>query len=303
MESPPLRDPTLQFHVSSYSTFELVSRVRLSYQQILDPRVLYIIYERASTTVTNFFIGASGNSFLSGVFVLPIGNSICSTTHVVQCSQWVTILHCHTNCKQCFLHAVGVLRKCVQKRGGTAGVLNQRASEGGERERTDYAGPRIAQGHGPPTQRTQTDADTGRRNKRKYMYIYVSKYLIKTLQPAMGHGLDTSGQRTANRPANRCRCLFASIHKKGSRSEVLPDALGRSSKQREPPRNLHRKLWSRKGREIRERSVRNQFGSASSSLCEIPSSSSSSSFYSSRRSRSAFNSYLPYLTASILLGT
>ena len=119
----------------------------------------------------------------------------------------------------------------------------------------------------------------------------------------MGHGLDTSGQRTANRPANRCRCLFASIHKKGSRSEVLPDALGRSSKQREPPRNLHRKLWSKKGREIRVRSVRNQFGSTSSSLREISSSSSSSSFYSSRRSRSAFNSYLPYLTASILLGT
>ena len=159
------------------------------------------------------------------------------------------------------------------------------------------------QGHGPSTQRTRIDADTGRRNKRKYMYIYVSKYLIKTLQPAMGHGLDTSGQRTANRPANRCRCLFASIHKKGSRSEVLPDALGRSSKQREPPRNLHRKLWSRKGRENRERSVRNQFGSTSSSQREILSSSSSSSFYSSRRSRSAFNSYLPYLTASILLGT
>ena len=36
-----------------------------------------------STNVAIFFIGASGNSFLDGVFVLPIGNSTHSTTHVV----------------------------------------------------------------------------------------------------------------------------------------------------------------------------------------------------------------------------
>ena len=36
-----------------------------------------------SINVAIFFIGASGTSFLGGVFVLPIGNSTCSTTHVV----------------------------------------------------------------------------------------------------------------------------------------------------------------------------------------------------------------------------
>ena len=39
---------------------------------------------KGSTNMTIFFIAASENSFLIGVFVLPIGNSTCSTTHVVQ---------------------------------------------------------------------------------------------------------------------------------------------------------------------------------------------------------------------------
>ena len=39
--------------------------------------------------------------------------------------------------------AVGLIRDCGGKRGGTTGVLNQRASEEGERERTGYARPKI----------------------------------------------------------------------------------------------------------------------------------------------------------------
>ena len=36
-------------------------------------------------------------------------------------------------------HVVAIFCDCVGKRGGTTGVLNQRASEDGERERTGYA--------------------------------------------------------------------------------------------------------------------------------------------------------------------
>ena len=41
------------------------------------------------------------------------------------------------------LNVVGLIRNCVEKRGGTTGVLNQRASEKGERERTGYVRPEI----------------------------------------------------------------------------------------------------------------------------------------------------------------
>ena len=46
----------------------------------------YIKVER-STNVVIFFIGRSRNTLFSGVFILPIGNSACSTTHVV--SEWL----------------------------------------------------------------------------------------------------------------------------------------------------------------------------------------------------------------------
>ena len=54
----------------------------------------------------------------------------------------------------------------------------------------------------------------------------------------MGHMLDTSEQRTANieQAGEQMPMPVRFDAQKGSRSEVLPDALGRSSKQREPPR-------------------------------------------------------------------
>ena len=60
--------------------------------------------------------------------------------------------------------------------------------------------------------------------------------------------------------------------------------------------NLHRKAMEQKGEGEQREKLRNRFGSTSSSPREIPSSSSASSFYRSRRSRSAFNADLPYLT-------
>ena len=59
-----------------------------------------------------------------------------------------------------------------------------------------------------------------------------------------GHGLDTSEQRTGRRTdADACSLRHT---QKESRSEVLPDALGRSSKQREPPRNPAQKAMEQK---------------------------------------------------------
>ena len=39
-----------------------------------------------SNNVEILFIGTSRNSFFGGVFLLPIGNSTCSTTRVMSCS-------------------------------------------------------------------------------------------------------------------------------------------------------------------------------------------------------------------------
>ena len=38
--------------------------------------------DEASLDVAILFIGARRNSFFHGVFIFPIGNSTCSTTHV-----------------------------------------------------------------------------------------------------------------------------------------------------------------------------------------------------------------------------
>ena len=131
-------------------------------------------------------------------------------------------------------------------------------------------------------------------------YIYINKR-ISDQDATTRDGAQARYKRTSRRTdADACSL-------RRTKGEQVGGAAGRTRAFLETARASSKtctgKLWSRKGRENRERSVRNQFGSTSSSLREIPSSSSSSSFYSSRRSRSAFNSYLPYLTASILLGT
>ena len=127
------------------------------------------------------------------------------------------------------------------------------------------------------------------------MYIYVSKYLIKTLQPEIGHRLDTSGQRTANGPANRCRCLFASMHERGAGRRCCRTRSGGPRSSASLLETLHRSYGAgnRKQREKRPEAARQHFVL---STRDPLSSSSSSSFYSSRTSRSALNAYLPYLT-------
>ena len=108
----------------------------------------------------------------------------------------------------------------------------------------------------------------------------------------MGHRLDVSEQGGEQMPMP-VRC-------DARKGKQVGGAAGRTRAFLETARASSKtctgKLWSRKGRENRERSVRNRFGSTSSSPREILSSSSSSFFYSLRRSRSALNAYLPYPT-------
>ena len=58
----------------------------------------------------------------------------------------------------------GITQVRVETRRDRRG-LELKSKRGWRKERTDYAGPRIAQGHGPSTQRTQTDADTSKRKQ------------------------------------------------------------------------------------------------------------------------------------------
>ena len=76
-----------------------------------------------STNLAMFFIGVSGNSFFSGVFVLPIGNLTCSDTYAV--SRPMSILHYDTHCKQCFSHILVNITVCFHQREGE----NKDASE------------------------------------------------------------------------------------------------------------------------------------------------------------------------------
>ena len=109
----------------------------------------------------------------------------------------------------------------------------------------------------------------------------------------MGHRLDASEQGGEQMPMPvRCDARKGEAGRRCCRTH---SGVPRNSKSL--LENLHRKaMEQKKGRENRERSVRNRFGSTSSSPREILSSSSFSFFYSLRRSRSALNAYLPYPT-------
>ena len=81
------------------------------------------------------------------------------------------------------------------------------------------------QGHGPSTQKKRAYTDT---EICECMNILTNN----KQQTIINNG--ARGRLQPNRPANRCRCMFVNEHKRG-RSEVLPEAHGHSSEQREPP--------------------------------------------------------------------
>ena len=73
-----------------------------------------------------------------------------------------------------------------------------------------------------------------------------------------GHRIDAGEQRTGRRTdADACSLRPT---QKGNRAEVLPDALGRSSKTaRASSKPCTEKLWSKKQREKRPKSVQQHF--------------------------------------------
>ena len=87
------------------------------------------------------------------------------------------------------------------------------------------------------------------------------------------------------------------LRAKGDTTEVLPEAHGRSSKQREPPENLQRRAMENEQR----RSVRFRFDSTSSSLMPPPLSPRLPLFYSFKKGAVFLINYLP--TESNYLGS
>ena len=96
------------------------------------------------------------------------------------------------------------------------------------------------QGHGPSTQRTRIDADTGRR-KQMNIYIYMSKYLIKKLQPAMGHRTVTTEQAGEQMPMP-VRC----VAQKGAGRRCCRKHSGVPRNSASLLENLHRKSYGAK---------------------------------------------------------
>ena len=92
---------------------------------------------------------------------------------------------------ECRAHGVGLLRECVEKRGGTTGVLYQRAREKGERERTGYVRTKIRRDTALRHRRRELDTDTERRER---VNVYINKMTNSKQQPTMGRGSVTTEQ-------------------------------------------------------------------------------------------------------------
>ena len=116
------------------------------------------------------------------------------------------------------------------ERGGTTGVLNQRAGDrrGEERDRPAYVWAKKRAGTRPVNIEDTSGARDGAKDTN--ICIFTNKYRTREqLQPI----------RPAETDADAC-----SSTRSRYTMEVLPEAHGRSSKQREPPENLQkRKLW------------------------------------------------------------
>ena len=94
------------------------------------------------------------------------------------------------------------------------------------------------QGQGPPTPKTRIGTDT-ERHKRTNICIYDNKTTKKKLQTHKGRGSVTTEQ------AGEQVSMPVRYNAERDTTEVLPEAHGRSSKQREPPQKpAHTKLWS-----------------------------------------------------------
>ena len=114
----------------------------------------------------------------------------------------------------------------------------------------------------------------------------------KRVQPAMGHRLDVSEQGGEQMPMPvRCDARKGEAGRRCCRTH---SGVPRNSKSL--LETCTGKLWSRKGRGNRERSSETGSATLRPLYARSLSSSSASSLYRSRTSRSALNACLPYLT-------
>ena len=142
-------------------------------------------------------------------------------------------------------HVVGLLRECVVKRGGTTGVLYQRAGEKGERERTGYVRPKIHR-------------DTTLRHRRRDRI----NICINTMTNKSNNSQWGAGRLQPNRLANRCRCLFVDAQKGLQDGGVVGSTRAFLRAARASPKPAHTKameLGKEKQREKRPDSVRQHF--------------------------------------------
>ena len=97
------------------------------------------------------------------------------------------------------VNVVALLRACVEKRGGTTGVLNRRAGDKrGKREReVRLRASKETQGLGSSTQKARKDIETVKDTNVNICVLTNDK---KTTE--------CTNRLQPNRPANRCRCLF-----------------------------------------------------------------------------------------------
>ena len=172
---------------------------------------------------------------------------------------------------------------CVEKRGGTTGVLNRRAGDRRERREIDarLRMSREAQGLSLSTQKTRMDTKTVK--TRTYIYVLTNKEHESVTTEQVGEQMPMPArQRKRGKQdggdAGSTRAFFRAA--------------------RASPKPAQRKLWSYGER---ERSVRIRSDNTSSSLRAIPSLSTSPSFYSFKKGAVSLINYPP--NKPILLGS
>ena len=163
----------------------------------------------------------------------------------------------------------------------------------GERQRTDQDREPIKTEnrwlHRDTAQQTQIPriGEYTGRHSNEYVLISTSKEMIKVIQPAMGHEIDTNESEQGGEQMPIPACCDAQKGKQVEGAAGRTRGVPRTARASSKPCNRSDGAETETGT---EREAPNRFGSTSSSPREIPSSLSTPSFYSSSSGRFAFNS-------------
>ena len=147
-------------------------------------------------------------------------------------------------------------RKEVGPRGSWTEEQEREGDPITQNRRSDYARLRITQGLGPSTQRTRTENNTDRHNQRICTYER-KKITEQDITTHGGHGIATSEQGGEQMPIPVCY----DTQKREAGRRCCRTHSGRSTKQREPPRNPAQDTVEQKTEREREapKSVRQHF--------------------------------------------